>query len=126
MLIFLSLIFSCTKYVPVVTDPPEPDPPPESIPSTFDPLLFETNKFKIWVHNNGYVSQGEPSYPNDDMSGVIYGFGFWAAGYQDGLYYYENTRDAATNFFMDRLPKETYVFEYPLRVTHTKEISQTV
>ncbi len=34
--------------------------------------------------------------------------------YQDGLYYYENTRDAATNFFMDRLPKGTYVFEYPL------------
>jgi hypothetical protein len=25
--------------------------------------------------------------------------------YQDGLYYYENTRDAATNFFMDWLPK---------------------
>jgi uncharacterized protein YfaS (alpha-2-macroglobulin family) len=38
--------------------------------------------------------------------------------YQDGLGYYESTKDASTNFFMDNLPKGTYVFEYPLRVTH--------
>ncbi len=38
--------------------------------------------------------------------------------YQGGLGYYESTKDAATNFFMDYLPKGTYVFEYPLRVTH--------
>jgi uncharacterized protein YfaS (alpha-2-macroglobulin family) len=35
--------------------------------------------------------------------------------WQDGLGYYEETKDAATNFFFDRLPKGTYVFEYPLR-----------
>ncbi|MCE1165848.1 MAG: MG2 domain-containing protein [Bacteroidetes bacterium] len=35
--------------------------------------------------------------------------------YQDGLGYYESTRDAATNFFFGYLPKGTYVFEYPLR-----------
>ena len=79
LLIFFSLIFSCTKYVPVVIDPPVPDPPPDSIPSTFDPLLFETNKFKIWVHANGFVSQGEPrGGPIDDVTGAIYGFGLWA------------------------------------------------
>ncbi|MGB0930481.1 MAG: alpha-2-macroglobulin family protein, partial [Chitinophagales bacterium] len=33
--------------------------------------------------------------------------------YQDGLGYYESTKDAATNFFMAWLPKGTYVFEYP-------------
>jgi uncharacterized protein YfaS (alpha-2-macroglobulin family) len=38
--------------------------------------------------------------------------------YQGGLGYYESTKDASTNFFMDYLPKGTYVFEYPLRVTH--------
>jgi len=38
--------------------------------------------------------------------------------YQDGLGYYESTKDASTNFFMDRLNKGTYVFEYPLRVSH--------
>ena len=36
--------------------------------------------------------------------------------WQDGLGYYEETRDAATNFFFDYLRKGTYVFEYPLRV----------
>ena len=34
--------------------------------------------------------------------------------YQDGLGYYESTRDAATNFFIDYLQKGTYVFEYEL------------
>lgn len=38
--------------------------------------------------------------------------------YQDGLGYYESTRDASTDFFFDRLPKGTYVFEYPVRVVH--------
>ncbi len=36
--------------------------------------------------------------------------------YQDGLVYYESTRDAATHFFIDYLPKGTYVFEYSTRV----------
>lgn len=38
--------------------------------------------------------------------------------YRDGLAYYESTRDAASHFFIDYLPKGTYVFEYPLRVVH--------
>ncbi len=38
--------------------------------------------------------------------------------WQDGLGYYEATGDASTNFFMSRLGKGTYVFEYPVRVTH--------
>ncbi|MES2419282.1 MAG: alpha-2-macroglobulin family protein [Bacteroidota bacterium] len=38
--------------------------------------------------------------------------------YQDGLSYYESTKDASTNFFISRLRKGTYVFEYLLRVTH--------
>ena len=36
--------------------------------------------------------------------------------YQDGLAFYESTRDAATHFFIDYLPKGTYVFEYSTRV----------
>ena len=31
---------------------------------------------------------------------------------QDGLAYYESTRDVASHFFIDYLPKGTYVFEY--------------
>ena len=38
--------------------------------------------------------------------------------YQDGLGYYESTRDTATHFFIDYLPKGTYVFEYSVRVQH--------
>ncbi len=38
--------------------------------------------------------------------------------YQDGLAYYESTRDTASHFFIDYLPKGTYVFEYTVRVQH--------
>jgi tetratricopeptide (TPR) repeat protein len=41
--------------------------------------------------------------------------------YQDGLAYYESTRDTASHFFIDYLPKGTYVFEYSLRVFHKGE-----
>jgi len=36
--------------------------------------------------------------------------------YQDGLAYYESTRDTASHFFIDYLPKGIYVFEYSTRV----------
>lgn len=36
--------------------------------------------------------------------------------YQDGLRYYESTRDTASHFFIDYLPKGVYVFEYSTRV----------
>lgn len=34
---------------------------------------------------------------------------------QDGLDYYENTRDAATHFFFDVVPKGVHVLEYSCR-----------
>ncbi|MBK8474283.1 MAG: hypothetical protein IPL33_20120 [Sphingobacteriales bacterium] len=46
--------------------------------------------------------------------------------WQDGLGYYESTKDAATNFFMHWLPKGTYVFEYPLRVSHKGNFSNGI
>lgn len=39
--------------------------------------------------------------------------------YQGGLRYYESTRDVATNFFIDLLPKGNYVIEYELIVSQT-------
>lgn len=36
--------------------------------------------------------------------------------YQDGLYYYQVSKDVATNFFISALKKGNYVFEYTLRV----------
>jgi len=38
--------------------------------------------------------------------------------YQDGLAYYESTRDTASHFFIDYLPKGVYVFEYSTRIQH--------
>lgn len=46
--------------------------------------------------------------------------------YQDGLGYYEATKDASTNFFFDYLPKGVYVFEYDLRVNNAGEMSNGV
>lgn len=46
--------------------------------------------------------------------------------WQDGLGYYESTKDAATNFFMHWLPQGTYVFEYPLRVSHKGNFSNGI
>ncbi|MGY8916590.1 MAG: alpha-2-macroglobulin family protein, partial [Flavobacteriales bacterium] len=43
--------------------------------------------------------------------------------WQDGLGYYESTKDATTNFFFDTLPKGIYVFEYDLRVNNSGDFS---
>jgi uncharacterized protein YfaS (alpha-2-macroglobulin family) len=46
--------------------------------------------------------------------------------YQDGLGYYESTRDAATNFFFDYLRKGTYVFEYTMFATQKGDFSNGI
>ena len=46
--------------------------------------------------------------------------------WQDGLGYYESTKDASTNFFFDRLPKGVFVFEYDLRVNNAGEFSNGI
>ncbi|MDY8134449.1 alpha-2-macroglobulin family protein [Aquimarina sp. 2201CG5-10] len=46
--------------------------------------------------------------------------------WQDGLGYYESTKDASTNFFFDYLPKGIYVFEYDLRVNNKGDFSNGI
>lgn len=46
--------------------------------------------------------------------------------WQGGIGYYETTRDAATDFFIDRLNRGSYVFEYPLYVTHNGSYSSGI
>lgn len=46
--------------------------------------------------------------------------------WQDGLGYYESTKDAATNFFFDRLPKGVYIFEYDVRVNNVGNFSNGI
>ncbi|HEV8084517.1 MAG TPA: alpha-2-macroglobulin family protein [Chitinophagaceae bacterium] len=46
--------------------------------------------------------------------------------YQDGLGYYETTKDVSTNFFFGYLNKGTYIFEYPMFVTHSGNFSNGI
>ena len=46
--------------------------------------------------------------------------------WQDGLGYYESTKDASTNFFFENLPKGIYVFEYDLRVNNAGNFSNGI
>ena len=46
--------------------------------------------------------------------------------YQGGLGYYETTKDASTNFFFSWLNKGSYVFEYPVFVTHAGNFSNGI
>ncbi len=46
--------------------------------------------------------------------------------WQGGLGYYETTKDASTNFFFSNLRKGTYVFEYPLFISHTGNFSNGI
>ncbi|MBC8052232.1 MAG: hypothetical protein H7Y13_04145 [Sphingobacteriaceae bacterium] len=52
--------------------------------------------------------------PTDVLSGYKY---------QENLYYYQVTKDVATNFFINYLPKGNYVFEYSLRVVQPGNFS---
>jgi hypothetical protein len=46
--------------------------------------------------------------------------------WQGGLGYYESTKDASTSFYFSYLQKGTYVFEYPLFVTHAGNFSNGI
>lgn len=46
--------------------------------------------------------------------------------WQEGVGYYQSTRDVATHFFFDRLPKGTYVFEYELRANNMGDFSNGI
>lgn len=46
--------------------------------------------------------------------------------WQGGLGYYESTKDLATHFFIDYLPRGTFVLEYPLVANHRGEFSNGI
>lgn len=68
-------------------------------------VVLRTDRDMEYVHLKDY--RGSGTEPVNVLSSYRY---------QDGLRYYEETRDVASHFFIDYLPKGTYVFEYPLRV----------
>lgn len=46
--------------------------------------------------------------------------------WSEGLGYYRSTRDAATHFFFDRIPRGTYILEYDVRVNNAGEFSDGI
>jgi uncharacterized protein YfaS (alpha-2-macroglobulin family) len=70
-------------------------------------VVLRTDRDKEYVHLKDHRASG--TEPVNVLSQYKY---------QDGLAYYESTRDTASHFFIDYLPKGTYVFEYATRVVH--------
>lgn len=68
-------------------------------------VVLRTDRDMEYVHLKDY--RGSGTEPVNVLSRYKY---------QDGLAYYESTRDTASHFFIDYLPKGTYVFEYSTRV----------
>ena len=46
--------------------------------------------------------------------------------WNEGLMYYQTSKDASTNFYFDVMPKGTYVFEYPVYVSRTGEYANGI
>ena len=46
--------------------------------------------------------------------------------WQDGLGYYQSTKNASTDFFFSNLPKGSYVFEYDIRANNAGEFSNGI
>ena len=68
-------------------------------------ITLHTDRDMEYVHLKDY--RGSGTEPTNVLSSYKY---------QDGLAYYESTKDTASHFFIDYLPKGAYVFEYSVRV----------
>ncbi|WP_077924181.1 alpha-2-macroglobulin [Spirosoma sp. 209] len=83
-------------------------------------LEVRTDRDMQYVHLKDSRASGfEPAA--DGARAVLSGY-----RYQNGLGYYEAPRDASTDFYLDRLPTGTHVFEYGLRVVHTGDYASGV
>ena len=70
-------------------------------------IVLHTDRDMEYVHLKDY--RGSGTEPVNVLSSYKF---------QDGLAYYESTKDTASHFFIDYLPKGNYVFEYSTRVVH--------
>lgn len=69
-------------------------------------MVLKSDRDLEYIHlKDGRASAMEPLH-------VLSGY-----QWQDGLGYYEATKDASTDFFIDHLKRGTYVFEYPVYIT---------
>lgn len=78
-------------------------------------IELRTDRYVDYVHLKDLRAAGLE--PTETLSGYRY---------KGGLGYYQSMRDASANFFFDRIPPGTHVFEYTLRVTHEGEFSNGI
>lgn len=70
-------------------------------------IVLQSDRDMEFVHMKDMRASGLE--PTDVISGYRW---------QDGLGYYQSTKDASTNFFFDSVRKGIYVFEYDLRASN--------
>jgi uncharacterized protein YfaS (alpha-2-macroglobulin family) len=95
-------------------------------PITAKTLLNPGDKIKVRIElrvdrNMEYIHMKDMRASGFEPTNVLSSY-----KWQGGLGYYESTKDASTNFFIDFLPKGTYVFEYPLVVNNKGDFSNGV
>ena len=78
-------------------------------------MEVETDREMEYVHIKDMRSSGME--PVDVLSGMVY---------SGGLGFYKNTRDAASNFFIENLRKGSYVLEYDVFVSHKGNFSNGI
>jgi len=76
-------------------------------------LTIETDRAMDYVHLKDLRASGFE--PMDVISGYHWG---------GGIGYYQSTKDLATHFFIDRLPRGKYVIEYPVTVAQAGSYSE--
>ena len=99
---------------------------PVITPLTSSTKLVPGDKIKVRIElrtdrNMEYVHMKDQRAAGFEPLNVISSY-----RYKSGLGYYESTKDAATHFFFDYLPKGTHVFEYELRVSHNGDFSNGI
>ena len=75
-------------------------------------IIIKTDREMDYVHLKDMRAAGME--PENILSGYKW---------QDGIGYYENTTDISSNFFISHLNKGTYIFEYPVYMTHIGNFS---
>jgi len=68
-------------------------------------LIVKSDREMEYVHLNDKRAAGIE--PEKVLSGYVF---------NGGLYYYESSSDSGTDFFIDYLPKGTFIIEYPVKV----------
>ncbi len=76
-------------------------------------LTIETDRVMEFIHLKDLRASGFE--PMDVLSGYRWG---------SGIGYYQSTRDLATHFFIDYLPRGKYVIEYPVTVAQAGAYSE--